>query len=371
MKFAGDAIFAEWRADQDDKKNSPTKNTRSSQKSTRGRRASAPDTYKRKTDEAPARTRRRASTTPHRKRDRRPSVARARTTSRKRQQQNQQQQQDEKPKISLEDCVHAAAMCGAMVVNKCADYPIYNKSVTGGQGSLVATLNVHCGLGAGKTAGVHVGNEYNRREYLIIGDAIEQVSEACGSAKLGELRASSEALQHLNKGQPFKNQLHLEKGAKSRVVASRRKIFFSKKRAWTLDGRIRKQSKPKHKATIPFEKMDLVSLKYLHKILSFYVHPVVVGDETAQVNNPSSRDGLVAQERHRAEAELRSVFTIFIMPKVNAKLSDDPIENKKTFNRLNDIMNVVTSILHSFKGHLRQYIVDDKGTSTLYYYFLT
>ena len=211
---------------------------------------------------------------------------------------------------------------------------------------------------------VHVGNEYSRREYLILGETIDQASEACDAAKHGEIRASADAIIHLNKGQPLKNQLTLENDAKSIVIASRREVFFQKKRkkAWTMNGRIRKPLKANTKFTIPFDKMDYISLKYFNKILSFYVHPVVVGHEADQINNLASHgDGQIAQERYRAEAELRSVFTIFIMPKIDPKLSNDSAENMKTFGQLNDILNAVTSVLDSFKGHLRQYIVDDKG----------
>ena len=211
---------------------------------------------------------------------------------------------------------------------------------------------------------VHVGNEYSRREYLILGETIDQASEACDAAKHGEIRASVDAIIHLNKGQPLKNQLRLEIDAKSIVIASRREVFFQKKRkkAWTMNGRIRKPLKANTKFTIPFDKMDYTSLKYFNKILSCYVHPVVVGHEADQINNLASHgDGQIAQERYRAEAELRSVFTIFIKPKIDPKLSNDSAENMKTFGQLNDILNAVTSVLDSFKGHLRQYIVDDKG----------
>ena len=270
-------------------------------------------------------------------------------------------------KLNLTNCVHTAAVCGAAIVNKCADYPIFAESITGGQGPQVATLNVHCGLGVGEMAGVHVGNEYSRREYLILGEPIDQVSEACDSAKLGELRASAAAISHLNKGQLFEDQLKIKKDAKSAIIASRRQVFFNKKRkaTWSMNGRVRKPTKANMKDTytIPFDQMDLTSLKYFHKILSFYVHPVVVSDELAQMLNPNTRrDGQMAQERHRAEAELRSVFTIFIKPKIDANLSDDPAKNDKTFKQLNDVMNAVTSVVDSFRGHLRQYIVDDKGT---------
>jgi len=49
------------------------------------------------------------------------------------------------------------------------------------------------------------------------------------------------------------------------------------------------------------------------------------------------------------------------MPKIAVKLTDDDKLNEKAFRQLDGIMNVVTDVLDSFKGHLRQYIVDDKG----------
>ena len=255
--------------------------------------------------------------------------------------------------LNMEDCVHAAAVCGAMIVNKCADYPIYEK-----------TLNVHCGIGAGKMAGIHVGTDTNRREYLVLGDPIDQVAEACDSAKMGEIRASRDALEYLNKGQEFKNQLRIEENIKSKIIASRKKMYFSKRRkaVWSLDGKIRKPLTPKERSfAIQFDDMSTTDLTAFHRLLSLYVHPVVLGDESSKAAVPSSRGGKNAQNRHRAEAELRSVCTIFIMPKITIKLTDDDKVNDKAFKQLDGIMNVVIDVLDSFKGHLRQYIVDDKG----------
>lgn len=263
----------------------------------------------------------------------------------------------------LADCVHTAALCGAAIVNKCADYPIFAKSASGAQGSQVATLNCHCGLGAGEMAGAHVGHEYTRREYLILGEPIDQVSEACDSAKLGEIRASAAAVSYLNKITGPKHQLQIEKGAKSVIIASRRQIFFNKTKK-KVNGRGGRTLQPKRKRQIPFDEMDMMSLKYFHKILCSYVHPVVVSDETSYMYKPTVRgDSQMAQERHRAEAELRSVFTIFIQPKIDATLTDDPAKNEVIFRQLNDVMIAVHSVLHSYRGHLRQYIVDDKGMS--------
>ena len=301
--------------------------------------------------------------------------------------------------MKLEDCVYAAAVCGAMVVKKCADHPVYSKTTSGGQGEPVAALNVHCGLGVGKMSGVHVGNDNSRRVYLVIGETIDQVAEACDSAKLGEIWASEEALKYLNKWQPIKYKIKCEKGRKSKLIASKHQIFR---------GLQRKPRKPMNNFAIPFDDMTLSTLKVLRKMLSLYVHPVVVADEDIDENsrrsidcqgrrvswsskgsvaltqslrrNTSSIEGISGGKRrsfrqsHKAsttsekkkknesEAELRSVFTIFIKPIIEVKLSDDPAKNDKIYNQLNDIMHIVSSVLEDFKGQLHQFILDDKGT---------
>ncbi len=328
-----------------------------------------------------------------------------------------------KNRDELEECVHTAAVCGAMIVNKCADYPIYAKTVSGAQGEEVAKLNVHCGLGVGDMVGVHVGNDYNRREYLVFGDPIDQVAEACDSAKLGEIRASTEALKHLNRTQSSKQMVKCKHRAdKSAIIASGKCVFFGK-RVKKIRCMTRKHELVTSETSlaIPYDTLDTTSLKFFHKLLSFYVHPVVVEEEAIEHSGQSKRSSIVntglqndtgalrgsgrgsgisinnatrssllrhsgqgvdgwrrastvshsisrrtsvistEQERLRSDAELRSVFTIFIMPKIEAKLTDDPEANRKTFKLLNDIMNIVTSILDHYKGHLRQYIVDDKG----------
>jgi len=191
--------------------------------------------------------------------------------------------------LTLDDCVYAAAVCGAMVVKKCADSPVYSKSSSSRQGEQVATLNVHCGLGVGKMGGVHVGNDHSRRLYLVIGEPIDQVSEACDSAKLGEIRASKEALKYLNKGQPAKHKLKCDKDSMSKIIASKEHMYFKErtKNTWTLSGRVTKPKKPIAKFVIPFEDLDLSSLKVLKKMLSLYVHPCVI---TEGVNDEGVND---------------------------------------------------------------------------------
>lgn len=80
---------------------------------------------------------------------------------------------------NLQEAVTIAAVCGARIASACGNVPIYApvKGLNGDIGikSMIGTLNVHCGLGAGKVAAVHVGNDTERREFLVLGDPIDQV----------------------------------------------------------------------------------------------------------------------------------------------------------------------------------------------------
>ena len=75
--------------------------------------------------------------------------------------------------------------------------------------------------------------------------------------------------------------------------------------------------------SLPFDKMDIISMRHLKRLLLFYVHPVVVADESTNFNKSKRDIKVVAQKRLRAEAELRKVYTIFIKALVPANLSKD------------------------------------------------
>jgi len=105
---------------------------------------------------------------------------------------------------------------------------------------------------------------------------------------------------------------------------------------------------------------DTAALERFLQKICLYVHSVVVDEERSVVQH-HRRNSLSAQERHRAEAELRNVYTMFIMPRMTAKLSGDPEKDIELFQILNKILLVVTRELSRYCGHLRQFIVDDKG----------
>lgn len=159
------------------------------------------------------------------------------------------------------------------------------------------------------------------------------------------------------------------------------------------------------------EKMDGKTLEELRELLSLYAHPVVRNEEIGSFKaftNSNNSDSHVGQQattasskqsqfathrqhssssifslssmstartkecsnvrieslkkRHQAEAELRSVFVIFIMPKMEAKVTGNKKADEDLFLLLNKVMHVTTRELDRFKGHLRQFIVDDKGS---------
>jgi class 3 adenylate cyclase len=89
---------------------------------------------------------------------------------------------------TVSTCVWQAASCAASIVKKFSDFQVAAPLETF-KNEHEAMLNVHCGIGAGHMIGLHVGDYREddderqedeavelRREYLFLGDAINQVS---------------------------------------------------------------------------------------------------------------------------------------------------------------------------------------------------
>lgn len=264
--------------------------------------------------------------------------------------------------LGLEECVLTAAACGARIVDKCSDHPVYECG--GSSGTQVATLNVHCGVGFGEVVGVHVGDRDTRMEYLILGDPIEQVADAILIASRGEVVASSSALVVLEETAELDACITESDMDKPQVIATKSTCFFHPKgtdhvqQDWTVTLRDA-TTKPRERLAMRCDDWDLDALTRLRQRMALYVHPVVVNDEFAMKIYPGDRNR--AAQRHRSEAELRDVYTIFLMPLITARLTGDDEEDCKVLVLLNDIMLIMTRELRRFKGHLRQFIVDDKG----------
>jgi len=260
-----------------------------------------------------------------------------------------------------------AAVCGAAITDKCSDYKVGTKKKY--------LLNVHCGVGLGEISGLHVGDK-TRREYLILGKPIDQVSQAEGVAKLGELVASFEAVKALEEIKALDRNDCEEREGQCRVIATRSQCHvkpLSTKNKVSRLPLIRESSNQYVLEVI--SSMTDETLEHFRSLLSLYVHPVIRNDEldiynsfglnnhyaieppkgssSRRINNKSK---LARSSRQSAEAELRGVYTMFISPRINTLVIDD-----KLCNTLQQVILVINQILQKYKGHLRQYIVDDKG----------
>lgn len=219
-----------------------------------------------------------------------------------------------------------------------------------------STLNVKCAIGVGHIVGIHVGDNFLRREYFIIGDIVGQVARAESAAGMGQVFASPEAVQKLLRMGDLKGDWDESlKGGQPIMIADRDDLFFEVKRGSQINPIPCDAENMLRKC----EDLNITELEWLKKMLSLYVHPVVVNDDNERV--PASLKVGSYRERHLTEAELRNVYTCFISPRIDHKLTGDEVIDHKLFRLLNDIMIVTTRELSKVQGHLRQFMLDDKG----------
>ncbi len=240
----------------------------------------------------------------------------------------------------------SAALCGARIVGLCSNYPIVDEENRRGQ---IATLNVHCALGSGELVGVHVGNK-KRREYLFLGDPIDQVVEALSNSGLGEVVASPRAMQLLSHmSRTTDGKLMSKELLEKQVVIAR----FSQPLI-----RFAEVPQPRNEGTPlkHLQRMPVATLAEYRDLVSLYAHSVVVTNDAVNLEmNPSSA------ECQNEGAELRTIFVMFINIQVSAVIRNHGDADERLLKRLNKIFNLVTRELDRFSGHLRQFIVDDKG----------
>ena len=229
-------------------------------------------------------------------------------------------------------------------------------TLTSASSDIAATLNVKCAIGVGQIVGIHVGDNVSRREYFVIGDTIGQVARAESTAGMGQACASPEAAQHLLRVGELRGdwEAAIADGQPIRI-ADRSERFFEIERGHQI-------------SEVPcdvdnmiqlFEGLNFSELQWLRKMLSLYVHPVVVNEDNERAST-STNIGSFRVE-HLTEAELRNVYTCFISPRIDHKLTGDDSIDQKLFQLLNDIMIVTTRELSKAQGHLRQFMLDDKG----------
>ena len=265
------------------------------------------------------------------------------------------------PDCPLSKCAELAAACAAALVRDCADFPV--SAVCGlldTDDGIPASLNVHCGLGIGEMAGLHIGDNENRREYMYLGNPIKQTANACDFAKLGEAAASREFCEILKKASIF--DIDFSCDASAFVIAERAHSGLNYIESELLASQKRNASS--RGITEHVDGLESESLKEYRRLMSLYAHPVAVSNDVAAENDfmPSSRTiDKNNRDRQMEEAELRSVYVMFVNPIVAVEMTGDPKKDAPSVEIVHDIMKITNRELRRYNGHMRQFLMDDKG----------
>jgi class 3 adenylate cyclase len=235
----------------------------------------------------------------------------------------------------------SAALCGASLVSKFASYFIPGLPVKD------ASLSVHCGLGVGTLKLIHVGDNTERREFLFLGDPVKQVAGAIECALPGDLAASSYAKECLEGASGCWCNFAADDSNGPSVIARCSDKFFG-----LIEGNEVQMFVGAIESVLTCPLQNAANLR---QQMELYVHPSALQDRG---DGSKKRRG---RNQALASAELRRVFTMFVKPDVDPTLSLDKEKDAALFALLNDIMNITQSVVKRFKGHLRQFIIDDKG----------
>lgn len=264
------------------------------------------------------------------------------------------------------------AICASKLVEKCSDYEVYH------DGKYITTLNLHAALGYGNVTGVHLGDS-DRMEYSLLGDALRQMSVGMDEAALGEVAASPEVLNFFE-ANPDLIEVHEELGnslnemredGKPKVISSKvRGTLFSVKEGVSFAATQTGQERLEEMIEDRCEDWNRADLEALQKKISRYLHAVVYADEFGGDEGDSfsaarrRSSGASTGKRQHSEAELRDIFTVFILPVLkDVDLTGETAGDQKTLELLNNMLFIVNSEVAHFKAHLLSFMLDDKGIS--------
>jgi hypothetical protein len=253
-------------------------------------------------------------------------------------------------------CVAAATACSCALIKDCCRFPVFDfGNMTGTTPNTpISTLDCHCGIGFGDMIGIHLGDTDNRREYLYIGDPIDQATDAANRALRGEAVVSDDVKAILSPLDPEWDDFLVRTGRYNIVAdTSGDKIKMLPNSFLKTFHNAKCRGVTDH-----VDGLQVDSLIEYRRLISLYAHPVVVSNDVAASNNFQSTS---VQERRKDEAELRSAYVMFIKPLLNMKVTKRKTLCREEAVLLNGIMNLMTRELKQYNGHLRQFVVDDKG----------
>lgn len=190
-----------------------------------------------------------------------------------------------------------------------------------------------------------------------------QVSKAADMATDGELMASPEAMLSLSHCCNMPKEL--SSCTKPVCIAARDETFlkFDSLAPFLNAADDLPASQPYESLRKHCKALSYSAIQRLHVQMALYVHPVIRSDELAlsAAIQAGKKYTETLESRHRAEAELRSVYTIFINAILSPRVTGKKAIDDELYKKLNMVMHVTSRELDRYSGHLRQFIVDDKG----------
>jgi hypothetical protein len=175
--------------------------------------------------------------------------------------------------------------------------------------------------------------------------------------------ASHEAVSYLAELCTFSKKMQVNNDHDTTTIASLSQRYFNPNDKIILNERQRSDTTDLVDAiTVSCESLEIADLKDLRLLLTLYVHPVVSREEITNSNLHLNAQSS-SKDFHIAEAELRAIHTIFIMPLIRAKLTGNANKDGPMFCQLHSVFLIVTRELEKYHGHLRQFIIDDKGNT--------
>jgi class 3 adenylate cyclase len=259
-------------------------------------------------------------------------------------------------------------------------------------------LKIHCGIGAGKIVGYHVGGVMNRFEYVVTGGAINEMSHAANESSAGEVVISKSAYQQLKLSIPKairRQSIHANASFQDSNLSSSTitNSFSSMGRnssssnnsvasSWSTKV-LKKSSLGNHIADSklntdysldPIETAPLSSGNYMLVRISFpgttpseFYDDKLLNEETCELLLPSLNAyiprpalSVILSGSSNRIASFQVCTTMFL------KLLGLKFSNELEFlNPLQSIFTKIQEILQKYDGTVCRFIVDDKGSYVL------
>jgi class 3 adenylate cyclase len=282
------------------------------------------------------------------------------------------------------NAVQLATACACQIVQTCSDYHVYEDMT---ETRRLATLNVHCGIGVGTLVGFHAGDDTRREYMLLgdpISQAAEGIALGQGGEVVASPQAYA-CLSTNTEGEDNSKPRVVFSSRRVRDQKSPGLLDPDKLLLPPPDDIPLKTTSKHWKAHL--KEWNVSALFKLHELMSLYVHPVVVegelftsvfhrrgllrstsfdsveADDSSQQGEQQQQCLEHEQRRHQSEAELRRICTVFVQPEVPVNITGVPAQDEIVMETLNKIMVFANRELARFNGQLRQFIVDDKGKS--------